>query len=214
MELFRRRMACETSLVVVGSGNENLYVPRDHREKLLVTQSYIDKTVMDEIAYFVNLHSKHNQIIAPHMSMKHAQFSKSQGSSDMSSTKKPRVKRRKSSLTDGETEAFVPSNNEDSRDSIDHELDKLSDAGSNAPSSKREDSTKPQMGNYDYGFDGPKFIPSNKSSNKRKAYYRPDPNSISSSITSSSCITASKLLQQSKIIFLFTLRVYALRITN
>lgn len=203
MELFRKRLACETSLVVVGSGNENLYVSRDHREKLLITQSYVDKTVMDEIAYFVNLHSKHNQIIATNISMKTHHFSKSQADvlHGRKSVSLLRPKKRNSSFTELENDSYVGSNNEDSRDSCDSELDRSHESIPNVASMKR-DMDAHKMGSYDYGYDGPKMTTPSKSSNKRKSHssYRPDPNSSSSSISSSSCITASKLLQQSKII--------------
>lgn len=190
MELFRRRLACETSLVVIGSGNENLYVARDCREKLYVTQSYVDKTVMDEMAYFVNLHSKHNQIIATNIAMKPHQFPKSQANGEGSHKKSnsmPRGKKRRSSCSSGA------------------DIDISNPAFNESPTSmmppkhfiKNEyDSPKP-MSSYDYTSDWQQSIPSNKSSNKRKAYYRSDSTSTSP-VASAGCITASKLVQQGK----------------
>jgi hypothetical protein len=62
MELLRKQLNCESSMVVVGSGNKNLRISRYHRQHLLVTQLYVDKCIVDEIGYFISLHSKHQQI--------------------------------------------------------------------------------------------------------------------------------------------------------
>ncbi|CAL8137948.1 unnamed protein product [Orchesella dallaii] len=201
MELFRRRLACETSLVVVGSGNENLYVSRAHREKLLVTQSFVDKNIMDEIAYFVNLHSKHNQVsatITTNISMKPS-FTNAQR--DTAFGKKyqggPRGRKRSASTTGLDVE---PPINDDKVGKLDGENVEVPSSSPKAMVLKKETDSnlKSTMNPYDYDFDEPKFIPSNKSSNKRKAYSsRPNPSTTSSSVTSSSYLTASKLLQQS-----------------
>jgi len=64
MELLRKQLNCETSMVIIGCGDHNLRVSRYHREKLLVTQSYIDKCIVDEIKNFINLHSNHSQVLS------------------------------------------------------------------------------------------------------------------------------------------------------
>lgn len=43
MELLRKQLNCESSMVVVGCGDKNLRISRYHRSRLLVTQSYVDK---------------------------------------------------------------------------------------------------------------------------------------------------------------------------
>jgi hypothetical protein len=64
MELLREQLNCESSMVVIGSGDHNLRINRNHRQRLLVTQSFVDKSIVDEIKCFINLHSKHYQVSA------------------------------------------------------------------------------------------------------------------------------------------------------
>lgn len=195
MELFRRKLTCETSLVVVGSGNENLYVCRDHREKLYVTQTYVDKTVMDEIAYFVNLHSKHGMVTG-NFSMKHHHIAKSHGGFTGKKTPGVRSRKRKSSMAETDGESILP-HNEDSRDSCDSEFDRMSDVGSvSSHYSGRRDSESSKSG---FDFDPPKFSMSGKPANKRKSLGKTDLSSQYSVSTPSSSLTASKLLQQSTV---------------
>ena len=55
MDKFRRDLSLQSNaaIVVVKSGDEYLKVGRHHRKMLLVTQSYVDKSITDEIAQFV-----------------------------------------------------------------------------------------------------------------------------------------------------------------
>lgn len=62
MELLRKQLSCESSMVVIGSGDKNLRISRYHRQRLLITQSWVDKCLLDEMAYFINLHSKHSSV--------------------------------------------------------------------------------------------------------------------------------------------------------
>ncbi|ODN03015.1 KAT8 regulatory NSL complex subunit 3 [Orchesella cincta] len=200
MELFRRRLPCETSLVVVGSGNENLYLSRAHREKLLTTQSYVDKTIMDEIAYFVNLHSKHNQTsatITTNISMK-SSFPDAQRDDGFGKRFQGMSRGRKRSISSTSFDV-EPLKNEDRVVKPDGEKTEMQSPSTKMSLLKKEADLIPKspVAPYDYDFDEPSFIPSNKSSNKRKAYSsRPIP-STASSPTISNSLTASKLLQQS-----------------
>lgn len=57
MERFREdlnNLQNNAYIVAIKSGDDYLRVSRHHRQRLLVTQSYVDKCIVDEIATFVN----------------------------------------------------------------------------------------------------------------------------------------------------------------
>lgn len=94
MELLRKQLVCESSMVVVGSGDKHMRISRRHRERLLVTQSFVDKTIIDEIAYFVNLHARHQPFASHSSSLAMGKMRKPSASWSVISDNKDRERKR------------------------------------------------------------------------------------------------------------------------
>ncbi|CAG7819388.1 unnamed protein product [Allacma fusca] len=119
MEIFRKGLSCINGLSVICQADTYLRVTNYHQKRLFVTQSYVDKCIIDEIAWFlINVPILEDEL--------------------------------KVQAQQAQEQVLV--------------------------------------------LDCPKMIPSNSSSNKRKAYYRPS--NSNKDINSPNYITASKLLQQ------------------
>ena len=53
MEIFRKDLSCLNALSVVCHADSLLRVTNYHQKRLLVTQSYIDKCIVEEISWFL-----------------------------------------------------------------------------------------------------------------------------------------------------------------
>ena len=192
MESFRKELDCETSLVVIGCGDDFLRVGQIHRKRLLITQSFVDKNIVEEISYFITLHTTHNTFIPPTTAPTPTRKTKGRPKTKKDGTprapyKKTGESKRKRAYSSGMAEERSILRTADIGDT------KFSPSGGNAPSE------------YDF-MEGPSKQPAPISTNKRKQNYRASLGSAPKTTTpltavttsTSDIVTASKLVQQSK----------------